>query len=247
MASTPLQTSGTSALELRDVVAGYGETVVLDGINFTLAPGENVSVIGRNGVGKTTLLATVMGHTRLHKGDVVLAGTTLNRLPIYARARAGLGYVPQEREIFPSLSVHENLEIGARPGHWTSARVFELFPNLQARLSNMGNQLSGGEQQMLSIARALLTNPTVLLMDEPSEGLAPVIVEALTAAMHKLRESGLSIVLVEQNSRIALGFSERTLVMDRGRIVYDGASAALRDDPEQLARLVGIAEAAPAR
>ena len=242
-----LQIGGTSALELRDVVAGYGETVVLDGINLALAPGENVSVIGRNGVGKTTLLATVMGHTRLHKGDVVLAGKTLNRLPIYARARAGLGYVPQEREIFPSLSVHENLEIGARPGHWTAARVFELFPNLQARLSNMGNQLSGGEQQMLSIARALLTNPAVLLMDEPSEGLAPVIVEALTAAMHKLRESGLSIVLVEQNSRIALEFSERTLVMDRGRIVYDGASAVLRDDPEKLARLVGVAETAPIR
>ena len=240
MASAP-------TLELKHVVAGYGETVVLDDVDLALAPGENVSIIGRNGVGKTTLLATVMGHTRLYKGDVLLDGKSLNRMPIYARARSGLGYVPQEREIFPSLSVHENLEIGARPGHWTSARVFELFPNLQARLSNMGNQLSGGEQQMLSIARALLTNPTVLLMDEPSEGLAPVIVEALAAAMHKLRDSGLSIVLVEQNSRVALGFSERTLVMDRGRIVYDGASAALRDDPEKLAQLVGIAEAAPAR
>jgi branched-chain amino acid transport system ATP-binding protein len=234
-----------SAIELRNVVAGYGETVVLDGINFALAAGESVSVVGRNGVGKTTLLATVMGHTRLHRGDILLSERPLNRLPIHARARAGLGYVPQEREIFPSLSVHENLEIGARPGYWTTARVFELFPNLQARLSNMGNQLSGGEQQMLSIARALLTNPTVLLMDEPSEGLAPVIVEALTAAILRLRESGLSIVLVEQNIRVALAFSDRTVVMDRGRIVYDGASAALRDDPEKLAALVGIAEAAP--
>jgi branched-chain amino acid transport system ATP-binding protein len=234
-----------NALELRNVVAGYGETTVLDGVNLSLAPGESVSIIGRNGVGKTTLLATVMGHTRLYRGQVMLGGKPLNRMPVYARALAGIGYVPQEREIFPSLSVAENLDIGARPGHWTSARVFELFPNLKARLSNMGNQLSGGEQQMLSIARALLTNPTVLLMDEPSEGLAPVIVEALTAAILKLRESGLSIVLVEQNSRVALGFSDRTLVIDRGRIVYDGASSVLRDEPERLARLVGIAEGAP--
>ena len=144
-------------------------------------------------------------------------------MPIYARALAGLGYVPQEREIFPSLSVRENLEIGARPGHWTQARVFELFPRLQERLTNMGNQLSGGEQQMLSIARALLTNPAVLLMDEPTEGLAPVLVETLTAVLLKLRDSGLSIVLVEQNSRVALGFSERAVIMDKGRIVYDGA------------------------
>jgi branched-chain amino acid transport system ATP-binding protein len=235
--------SATSALELRGVSAGYGETVVLEDIDLALAPGENVSIIGRNGVGKTTLLATVMGHTRLHRGEVLLDGKSLNRVPIYARALAGLGYVPQEREIFPSLTVHENLDIAARPGHWTQARVFELFPNLAARLGNMGNQLSGGEQQMLSIARALLTNPHVLLMDEPSEGLAPVIVEALAAAMLRLRDSGLSIVLVEQNSRVALGFSERAVVMDKGRIIYDGPSAALREDPEKLVQLVGIAEA----
>jgi branched-chain amino acid transport system ATP-binding protein len=233
-----------NALEFRDVVAGYGETVVLDGLNLALAQGENVSIIGRNGVGKTTLLATAMGHTRLHKGDVLLSGASIARMPIYARALAGLGYVPQEREIFPSLSVRENLEIGARPGHWTEARVFELFPRLAERLTNMGNQLSGGEQQMLSIARALLTNPSVLLMDEPTEGLAPVLVETLTAVLMKLRDSGLSIVLVEQNSRVALGFSERAVVMDKGRIVYDGPSAALRDDPERLAKLVGIVEAA---
>ena len=234
------------ALAFRDVVAGYGETVVLDGVNLALPPGENVSIIGRNGVGKTTLLATAMGHTRLHKGDVQLGGVSIVRMPIYARALAGLGYVPQEREIFPSLSVRENLEIGARPGHWNEARVFELFPRLQERLANMGNQLSGGEQQMLSIARALLTNPAVLLMDEPTEGLAPVLVETLTGVLMKLRDSGLSIVLVEQNSRVALGFSKRAVVMDKGRIVYDGASAALRDDPEKLAQLVGLAEGARA-
>jgi branched-chain amino acid transport system ATP-binding protein len=230
------------ALAFDGVSAGYGDTVVLEDINLALASGENVSIIGRNGVGKSTLLATAMGHTRLHKGDVRLGGPSIVRLPIYARALAGLGYVPQEREIFPSLSVRENLAIGARPGHWTNTRVFELFPRLKERLTNMGNQLSGGEQQMLSIARALLINPTVLLMDEPTEGLAPVLVETLTAVLLKLRESGLSIVLVEQNSRVALGFSERTVIMDKGRIVYDGASAALRADPNKLAQLVGIAE-----
>jgi branched-chain amino acid transport system ATP-binding protein len=231
------------ALELKGVFAGYGETVVLEDINIALAAGESISVIGRNGVGKTTLLATVMGHTTLHRGDILLGGRSLNRVPVYRRATAGLGFVPQEREIFPSLTVLENLEVAARPGEWTQARVFELFPNLRERLSNRGNQLSGGEQQMLSIARALLTNPTVLLMDEPTEGLAPVIVEALTAVLLRLRrESGLSIVLVEQNSRVALEFSERTVVMDKGRIVYDGPSAALREDPERLHKLIGVGE-----
>jgi len=233
-----------SALELRQASAGYGETVVLEDINLTLAPGENISIIGRNGVGKTTLLATVMGHTRLHKGDILLDRQSLRRVPIFARALLGLGYVPQEREIFPSLTVRENLDIAARPGPWTQERVFDMFPHIKERLGHMGNQLSGGEQQMLSIARALLTNPSVLLMDEPTEGLAPVIVEALTAVLIRLRaESALSIILVEQNSRVALAFSERTVVMSKGRIVYDGASAALRDDEEKLAQLVGLAEA----
>jgi len=229
------------ALVLRHVSAGYGETVVLEDIDLVLAQGESLSVIGRNGVGKTTLLATVMGHTTLHRGEVLLGGARLDRVPTFRRARRGIGWVPQEREIFPSLTVRENLTIGARPGHWTQERVFHLFPNLGARLSNMGNQLSGGEQQMLSIARALLTNPSVLLMDEPTEGLAPVIVEALAAVLLRLRgEGALSIVLVEQNSRVALAFSSRTVVMDKGRIVYDGESAALSTDPERLAGLIGV-------
>jgi branched-chain amino acid transport system ATP-binding protein len=230
------------ALALRHVSAGYGETVVLEDVNLTLAQGESLSVIGRNGVGKTTLLATVMGHTTLHRGQLTLGGVSLERVPIFRRARRGIGWVPQEREIFPSLSVRENLTISARPGHWTLERVIALFPNLGARLSNMGNQLSGGEQQMLSIARALMTNPSILLMDEPTEGLAPVIVEALAAVLQRLRSEGaLSIVLVEQNSRVALAFSSRTVVLDKGRIVYDGDSAALRADPERLAALIGVA------
>jgi branched-chain amino acid transport system ATP-binding protein len=232
-----------SALKLEGVSAGYGETVVLESIDLAVAPGECISIIGRNGVGKTTLLATIMGHTVLHAGRITFDGLDLAHLPPYRRALAGLGFVPQEREIFPSLTVLENLEVAARPGHWSLERVFELFPQLKERVGNMGNQLSGGEQQMLSIARALMTNPTVLLMDEPMEGLAPVIIEALTAVLARLRtESELSIVLVEQNSRVALEFSERTVVMDKGRIVYDGESAALRDDPERLAKLIGVSE-----
>jgi branched-chain amino acid transport system ATP-binding protein len=232
-----------NALELRQVSAGYGETVVLEDIDLTLAPGECVSVIGRNGVGKTTLLATVMGHTTLHTGTIMLNGQRLDGIARYRRALAGVGFVPQEREIFPSLTVRENLDVGARPGEWTEARVFALFPRLQERLGNMGNQLSGGEQQMLAIARALLTNPSVLLMDEPTEGLAPVLVETLTAVLAKLRaESALSIILVEQNSRVALNFSPRTVILDKGRIVYDGESEPLRADAERLAKLIGIVE-----
>ena len=230
------------ALELAHVTAGYGETVVLEDVSLSLGRGEIASVIGRNGVGKTTLLSTVMGHTALHAGDIRLNGRSVAGVPVFRRAAMGLGLVPQEREIFPSLTVRENLEVAARPGRWTLERVLELFPRLGTRLANMGNQLSGGEQQMLSIARALLVNPTVLLMDEPTEGLAPVVVEGLAAALARLRDEGaLSIVLVEQNSHLALSFAPRVIVMDRGRIVYDGASAALRADPERLAALVGVA------
>jgi len=219
----------------------YGESHTLWDVELEVEQGECLVVMGRNGVGKTTLLATVMGHTTLHGGEVLLGGASLARVPIFRRARSGIGFVPQEREIFPSLSVRENLTVGARPGPWTQERVFDLFPNLGARLSHAGSQLSGGEQQMLSIARALLTNPAVLLMDEPTEGLAPVIVEALAGVLARLRAEGaLSIVLVEQNSRVALAFSARTVVMDKGRVVYDGSSAALAADGERLAKLIGV-------
>ncbi len=193
------------ALELDAVSAGYGETVVLEDIRLTLAAGETLSIIGRNGVGKSTLLATVMGHTTLHGGSIRLHGKDISQLATYRRVAAGLGLVPQEREIFPSLTLRENLEVAVRPGAWTIEAVFELFPRLSERAGNRGNQLSGGEQQMLAIGRALVGNPSVLLMDEPSEGLAPVIVEELARAVKRLTQEGsLSMVLVEQNTRLAL-------------------------------------------
>jgi len=217
--------------------------VVLEDIRLALDPGETLSIIGRNGVGKSTLLATIMGHTTLHGGRVLLHGKDISKLATYNRVIAGLGYVPQEREIFPSLTLRENLEVAARPGKWTYDSVCELFPRLGERAGNMGNQLSGGEQQMLAIGRALIGNPTVLLMDEPSEGLAPVIVEELARAVKRLTQAGgLSMILVEQNTRLALDIAPRAVVMDRGRIVFDGASETLRNDPARLEQLIGVAK-----
>jgi branched-chain amino acid transport system ATP-binding protein len=231
------------ALRLDAVSAGYGDTVVLENLSLAVSPGESLSVIGRNGVGKSTLLATILGHTKMHGGSIALHGNDISRLAIYRRVHAGIGYVPQEREIFPSLSVIENLTVATRPGQWDEAKVLELFPRLGERRDNRGNQLSGGEQQMLAIARALVGNPTVLLMDEPSEGLAPVIVEELARAVKQLAQAdGLSLILVEQNTRLALDISPRTLVMDRGRIVYDGASEELRRDHARLEQLIGVAK-----
>ncbi|MDB5602600.1 MAG: branched-chain amino acid transporter ATPase [Xanthobacteraceae bacterium] len=229
------------ALELQGVSAGYGETVVLESFNLKLAEGETVSIIGRNGVGKSTLLATIMGHTNLHSGDIRLHGKPIGTLAPYKRNWAGLAYVPQEREIFPSLSLKENLEVAVRPGRWTVPAVYELFPRLKERETNRGTQLSGGEQQMLAIARALVGNPKVLLMDEPSEGLAPVIVEELARAVKRLTEmEGLTLILVEQNTRLALEMSPRAIIMDRGRIVYDADSATLQKDPSKLEGLIGV-------
>jgi len=230
-------------LSLAAVSAGYGETVVIEGVSLTLGDDGLVSVLGRNGVGKTTLLATIMGHTTLHRGRIAFRGADLALLPIHRRARAGIGYVPQEREIFPSLTVEENLRVAAGgSGGWSEARVFDLFPNLGARRRNMGNQLSGGEQQMLAIGRALMGNPRLLLMDEPLEGLAPVIVDEVLKAMERLRGEGdLAIVLVEQHASIALDFAPRAVILDRGQIVHDGDSVPLRRDPVRLAELIGVA------
>ncbi|HLA21355.1 MAG TPA: ABC transporter ATP-binding protein [Pseudolabrys sp.] len=231
------------ALELDGVFAGYGETVVLEDVRLSLKSAETLAIIGRNGVGKSTLLATIMGHTTLHGGSIRLRGNDISRLAPHKRSWAGLGYVPQEREIFASLTLHENLAVALRPGIWTIEEVFALFPRLAERQTARGNQLSGGEQQMLSIARALVGNPSVLLMDEPSEGLAPVIVEELARAVKRLTEAeGLVLVLVEQNTRLALDLSPRTVVLDRGRIVYDGPSATLKADPARLEQLIGVAK-----
>jgi len=228
-------------LELEHVRAGYGETVVLEDIRLALEPGETVSIIGRNGVGKSTLLATIMGHTTLHGGSIRLKGQDISRIVTYRRVGVGLGLVPQEREIFPSLSVRENLEVAVRPGAWTYKTVCELFPRLAERAANRGNQLSGGEQQMLAIGRALIGNPSVLLMDEPSEGLAPVIVEELARVVKRLAAAKeLAMIVVEQNSRLALDIAPRAVVMDRGRIVYDGDSVTLRDDPARLEGYIGV-------
>jgi len=232
------------ALVLDNVRAGYGETVVLENVQLALGASETISIIGRNGVGKTTLLATIMGHTTLHGGRVSLHGTDISTLATHRRVSAGLGYVPQEREIFPSLTLRENLEVAVRLGPWTIETVFELFPRLAERADNRGNQLSGGEQQMLAIGRALISNPTVLLMDEPSEGLAPVIVEELARAVKRLTQAGgLATVLVEQNSRLALDMAPRVVVMDRGRIVYNGPSETLHNDPAKLEQLIGVVKA----
>jgi branched-chain amino acid transport system ATP-binding protein len=230
-----------SALAVEAVRAGYGDTVVLDGVSLDLPVGGTLALLGRNGVGKTTLLATIMGHTTLHGGNIRVRGTPIVALPPYRRARLGIGFVPQEREIFRSLTVAENLSVAARPGRWTLARVYEFFPALAERRGNRGNELSGGEQQMLSIARALMGNPTLLLMDEPLEGLAPVIVEAVLAGLHRLkREDELAILLVEQHARIALEFAENAMVLDRGRVVYSGASGELLAAPERLGELMGV-------
>jgi branched-chain amino acid transport system ATP-binding protein len=234
------------SLKFSGVSAGYGETVVLENVSVSLAQGGTLAVLGRNGVGKTTLLATMMGHTRLHSGSIAFQGKPIESLPTYRRALLGIGYVPQEREIFPSLSVDENLTVAARSsdgrGKWTQERVFELFPQLGNRRRNMGNQLSGGEQQMLAVGRALMGNPSLLLMDEPLEGLAPVIVDSLIAAFHKLRQDDeMAVVLVEQHARLALEFAERSIILDRGQIMYDDASRPLLDDPQKLADLIGVA------
>ena len=227
------------ALNLDKVRAGYGETVVLEDVGFALPERGALAVLGRNGVGKTTLLATIMGHTTFHSGSIEYQGRPIARLPVYERARLGIGLVPQAREIFPSLTVEENLSVAERPGRWTRERVFELFPRLAERRAHWGNQISGGEQQMLAIGRALMGNPALLLMDEPLEGLAPIIVEALLQALRRLiREDSLTVVLVEQHAKLALEVTQSALVLNRGRIAYHGSSAALLADSARLTSLV---------
>jgi branched-chain amino acid transport system ATP-binding protein len=233
-------------LELRDVRAGYAEAVVLDGVSLTLPANGSLAVLGRNGVGKTTLLLAVMGFVTLARGSIWLNGTDISRLPPHKRAHLGVGWVPQERDIFPSLSVQENLTVAARPGRWDLDAVFALFPRLKERRANMGNQLSGGEQQMLTIARTLMTNPSLLLLDEPLEGLAPIIIEELTAAIGRMAAENIGLVLVEQHAEIALTLTEEAVVLERGIIAHRVRSQDLLKDDATLDRYLGLQLQAPA-
>ncbi|HEY5863234.1 MAG TPA: ABC transporter ATP-binding protein [Casimicrobiaceae bacterium] len=231
----------TELIAVDGVSAGYGNAVVLDDISFALDAQDSLALLGRNGVGKTTLLITLMGLTRVHRGRVRFGGQDVTSVPTFRRAQAGFGWVPQERFVFPSLTVEENLSVVARPGHWTLERIWTMFPRLAERRGNYGNQLSGGEQQMLAIARALMVNPRLLLLDEPMEGLAPIIVQELMRAIRNLvDEGGLTLILVEQHAKLALELTRRVLVLDRGRIVHRGDSAALLEDTDALQRLVTV-------
>ncbi|MGD0420786.1 MAG: ABC transporter ATP-binding protein [Xanthobacteraceae bacterium] len=228
-------------LAVDDVRAGYGSAIVLDGVSLTLPERGGLAVLGRNGVGKSTLLLTIMGYTQVGRGRILWRGEDITRRAPHRRALAGIGWVAQEREIFASLSVEENLTVAAREGRWNLEAVYDLFPRLAERRRNLGNQLSGGEQQMLAIARALMTNPALLLLDEPLEGLAPIVVEELAAAIRRMTKEGSNaFILVEQHAEIALSLTQAALVLERGRVVHSGASASLLADHAALDRLVGL-------
>ena len=230
-------------LRVEGLRSGYGEAVVVQGIDLVLPQGESLALLGRNGTGKTTLLNTLVGVTRRHKGRITLAGHDITALAPHQRAGAGIGWVPQERNIFKSLTVDENLGAVARPGAWTIARAYEMFPRLAERKSNLGNQLSGGEQQMLAVARALVLNPKLLLLDEPLEGLAPLIVQELLRTIARVvRDEGMSAIIVEQNPRLILPITQRAVVLDRGAVVHEGASAELMADRQRLDRWLGVAK-----
>ncbi|MBC8021642.1 MAG: ABC transporter ATP-binding protein [Burkholderiales bacterium] len=232
-------------LALEGVSAGYGEAVVVEDVSIRVAEGESVVVLGRNGVGKSTLLATILGLTHLHHGAIRWRGLDIARAPTHLRARGGIGWVPQERRMWASLTVDEHLSAVAAPGEWTLARVRALFPRLAERSQHRGSQLSGGEQQMLAIARALVTNPRLLLLDEPMEGLAPIVVEELAGVLRDLASAGtMAILLVEQHAELALSLAPRGVVMERGRIVHDGPAAGLLADRARLDRWLGAAAAA---
>jgi branched-chain amino acid transport system ATP-binding protein len=231
----------TELLRLDKVTAGYGDSRVLEEVSFVLQEGDSLALLGRNGVGKSTLLLTLMGLTQLHGGALLWCGGNLASMPTHSRAQAGLGWVPQERLVFPSLTVEEHLTVVARPGPWTLEKVYGIFPRLLERRANRGNQLSGGEQQMLAIARALMVNPRLLLLDEPMEGLAPIIVQELTRIIGWLiKEQGMTVIVVEQHARLALSLTTRAIVLDRGRVVHDSASADLLEDAGLLNRLLTV-------
>ena len=235
-------------LTIERLSAGYGEAVVLNEISLTLAEGQSLALLGRNGMGKTTLINSIVGVTRFIGGTISLDGRDITPLRPDQRAHAGIGWVPQERNIFKSLTVEENLTAVARPGRWTQARIYELFPRLQERRRNLGNQLSGGEQQMLAVGRALILNPRVMLLDEPLEGLAPILVEELLRALRRIiRDEGMSAILVEQNAQKVLGVTDRAAILERGAVVYEGASADLSADRAVLESYLGVTAVGPRR
>jgi branched-chain amino acid transport system ATP-binding protein len=228
-------------LSVEGLRAGYGEAVVLPGMSLRLAESEVLALLGRNGTGKTTLINSIVGVTRRFGGTIRVGHIDVTSMRPDQRARAGIGWVPQERNIFRSLTVEENMTAVAQPGPWSVARVYEMFPRLKERRSNFGNQLSGGEQQMLAIGRALTLNPKVLLLDEPTEGLAPIIVEELLKAIARItRAGGTCSIIVEQNAQKVLGLADRVVILERGAIVHDAASDALKADPAVLERLLGV-------
>jgi branched-chain amino acid transport system ATP-binding protein len=229
-------------LAVLDLTAGYGDSVVLEDVDLSLEEGGSLALLGRNGMGKTTLLVTLMGLTRMHRGTLRWRGGDLAALATHRRSRSGIGWVPQERYMFASLTVEEHLTAVARPGPWNVARIYQIFPRLEERRANFGNQLSGGEQQMLAIARALMVNPALLLLDEPMEGLAPIIVQELMSVIRELiTGSGMAVIVVEQHAKLALSLTQEAIVLERGRVVHRAPSDALLADPDTLHRLVAVA------
>ena len=228
-------------LAVEHVTAGYGASVVLEDVSLSLREGDSLALLGRNGVGKTTLLVTLLGLSRLHRGAMTFRGAPLTGVSTHRRAQAGIGWVPQERYMWPSLTVDEHLSAVARPGRFSRAKAYEIFPRLAERRGNSGSQLSGGEQQMLAIARALVLNPALLLLDEPMEGLAPIIVQDLVKIIRALAsESGMAVIIVEQHAKLALSLTQHAVVLDRGRVVHRCPSHELLDAPELLHRLVAV-------
>ncbi|MDE2578713.1 MAG: ABC transporter ATP-binding protein [Hyphomicrobiales bacterium] len=233
----------SALLDIQNLAAGYGEAIVIGDLSLALKQGESLALLGRNGAGKTTLMNSIIGVTRRRGGRIMLDGRDITALKPDKRARAGVGWVPQERNIFRSLTVEENITTVAMPGKFDLKRIYEMFPRLHERRSNMGDQLSGGEQQMLAVGRALALNPKILLLDEPLEGLAPIIVDELLAALRRIvREEGMSAIIVEQSARKILPLTDRAIILERGAIAWSGDSGALLDDREALANLLSVAE-----
>lgn len=228
------------ALEVQKLNTYYGKSHILRDVDLEVGEGELVTLLGRNGAGKSTTLRSIMGMTPARDGQIQIFGTVSTRLPPFGVARLGVGLVPEGRRIFTNLTVEENLKIPIdRPGHWNIGRVYELFPRLAERKTHKGKQLSGGEQEMLSIARALLLNPKLLLLDEPSQGLAPLIVEEVYKVIVSARDAGTSVLLVEQNVRAAVGIADRAYVLDQGSIIYSGVAAEFGQDEERVQELAG--------